>query len=144
MSFVNPQQSDFQNLFTRDFPYSSDPAVGVTNQDIANAFARVNVEINPAIFPDQSTYTLGYLYLTAHYLVLALRAGSQGLNGQYNWVQTQKSVMGVSESFDIPERIKNHPKFAMLSKTNYGAQYLDLLLPFLTGQVFNAWGRTKP
>jgi hypothetical protein len=144
LAFTNPQQTDFQNFFQRDFMYSSDPTQGVTNVDIANAFARVNVEINQNLFPDQATYTMGYYYLTAHYLVLAIRASTQGLNGQYNWAQNNKSVMGVSESFEIPERIKNHPKFMMLSKTNYGAAYLDLLLPFLVGQIGIAYGTTSP
>lgn len=144
MGFVNPQVTDFQNQFIRDFPYGTDSATSVINQDILNAFAYVNTVINPDIFPDQATYTLGYLYLSAHRLVMNLRASSQGLNGQFAWAQVSKSVGSVSESFQIPERIQNNPQLMMLTKTNYGMLYLELILPFFCGQFFNVSGRTKP
>lgn len=144
MAFVNPQVADFQALFVRDFPYGTDPQQSVIQQDILNAFGWVNIAINPAIFPDQATYTLGYLYLSAHKLVLNIRASTQGLNGQYNWAQTQKAVMGVSESFQIPERIAANPLFMQYTKTNYGAMFIELMMPFLSGQMFTVCGRTKP
>jgi hypothetical protein len=144
MSFTNPQVSDFKAQFIRDFPYGTDPAISILDQDILNAFAYSTISINPGLFPDQNTYFLGYLLLSAHRLVMNIRASSQGLNGQFNWAQTQKAVAGVSESFQVPERIQNNPELMMLSKTNYGAQYLELVLPFLCGQAFTVCGRTKP
>lgn len=144
MSYTNPQVSDFKTQFFRDFPYGTDPALAILDQDILVAYAWVNTSINPGIFPDQATYTLGYLYLSAHRLVMNIRASSQGLNGQYNWAQTQKAVQGVSESFQIPERIANNPLFMQYTKTNYGAQFIELILPFLAGQMFTVMGRTKP
>lgn len=144
MSFTNPQYQDFVNQFTRDFPYSTDPAQGVTTNDVANAFARVNVEMNQALFPDQATYILGYLYLTAHYLVLNLRASSQGLNGQWSWLQNNKSVDSVSEGLDIPDRMLENPQFSVLSKTHYGVFYFNLVYPFLIAQAFCVHGRTHP
>lgn len=144
MAFTNPQVTDFKARFIRDFPYSTDPAIGVMDQDILNAFADTNVSINPDLFPDQATWNLGYLLYSAHCLVQNIRASSQGLNGQYSWAQTQKAVAGVSESFQIPERVQNNPALMMLTKTNYGARYLELVLPFLVGQMFTVCGRTKP
>ena len=142
--YSNPSVADFQAQFIRDFPYGTDPATSILDQDVLNAFGWVNVTINPAIFPDQSTYTYGYLYLAAHRLVLNIRASSQGLQGQYTWAQNSKAVAGVNEAFTIPERIANNPLFMQYTKTSYGAYFLELVLPFLAGQMFTVSGRTKP
>lgn len=144
MAFNNPSIVDFKNQFVRDFPYGTDPNTSVLDADIGNAFIFTNVNINQGNWSDQGSYSLGYNLLAAHYLVLNLRASSQGINGQYNWIQNSKSVQGVSEAFSIPDRILANPLFAMLAKTNYGAQYLQLLLPQLVGQSFVAFGRTRP
>ena len=144
MAFTNPAVADFKNQFIRDFPYGTDPNVSVLDQDITSAFVFVNIAINPNLWGDQASYNLGYLLLSAHYLVLNLRASSQGLNGQYNWAQNSKAVQGVNEAFTIPERIVNNPDLMMLTKTNYGAQFLQLVLPLLCGQTFTVCGRSKP
>lgn len=144
MAYTNPSVSDFQNQFVRDFPYGTDPNVAVLSSDIANAFVSTNMQINQALWPDQGSYTYGYLLLSAHNLVLNLRASSQGLNGQWNWAQSSKGVGSVNESFEIPERIKNNPLLMAYYKTNYGAQYINLLLPVLMGQAFTVCGTTLP
>ena len=142
--YVAPTIQQFQAQFFRDFPYGTDPAVSVLDQDICNAFNQVDISINPNLWPNQTAYQLGYLLLAAHFLVLNLRAASQGLNGQFSWIQASKAVGSVSESFSIPERLVNNPDFMAYSKTNYGAQYLNLLWPYLCGQMFSVMGRTKP
>lgn len=144
MAYSNPTIDDFKNYFTRDFPYGIDPNTSVLDADIGKAFGQVNFALNPALFTSQENYTLGYLWLAAHWLVTDLRASSQGISGQYNWLESSKSVGSVSEGFSIPDRIMQNPLFAMYSKSNYGSKYLQLLLPALTGQVFIAPGRTKP
>ena len=144
MAYTIPQVQDFKNLFYRDFSYGTDPTTSILDQDIQTAFAYAVMTINQGVWPDQVTFTQAFLLLAAHRMVLNLRAGSQGLNGQYNFAQNQKSVGAVSESFEIPERIKNNPSFMMLTKTNYGAQYLELALPYLTGQIFTVAGFAKP
>lgn len=144
MAFNNPAVTDFKNQFVRDFPYGTDPNVAVLDGDIASAFIQTNMTINQNLFGDQGTYTFMYLLLTAHFLVLNLRASSQGLNGQYTWLQNSKSVGSVSEGFEIPERIKNNPGMMSYYKTNYGAQFMNLLLPQIAGQVFLVCGSTTP
>ena len=141
--YNNPAVADFQNFFVRDFPYGTDINNCVIDQDIANAFVYVNVNINPCLFCDQASYTLGYLLLSAHQLVLNLRASSQGLNGQYNFLQVSKGVGAVSEGTAIPQRILDNPELAMLAKTNYGAAFLQLILPQLAGQMFSVCGTTR-
>lgn len=136
--------AQFKVQFSRDFPYGTDPSIAVLDSDITNAFNLVDITINQGLWGSQTAYLIAYGYLAAHFLVLALRAGSQGLNGQYNWAQNSKSVGGVSEGFTIPQRLIDNPDFMAYSKTNYGAMYLNLLWPLLSGQVFTVCGSTRP
>jgi hypothetical protein len=141
MAFSNPAVTDFQNQFVRDFPYGTDINNTVLNSDITSAFQFTNVNIvNQSLFPDQGTYTLAYLLLAAHYLVLNLRASSQGINGQFNWLQNSKGVGQVNEAFSIPQRVLDNPAFSQYFKTNYGAQYFNLIWPYLSGQMFSVCG----
>lgn len=144
MAYMNPSVSDFKNYFTRDFPYGTDPNVSVLDGDIAKAFGLTNMNINPGLFQDQGSYNIGYFLLSAHYLVMDLRASSQGINGQFSFLEQSKNAGAVSQSFAIPQRILDNPEFSILCKTNYGAQYLALLLPLLAGQVYNVFGSTRP
>jgi hypothetical protein len=142
--FSNPSVADFRARYTRDFPYGTDQTVAVLDADIANAFLDTNVVINQALFDDQSSYNLGYLKLSAHYLVLNLRASSQGINGQWAWLEQSKSAGSVATAFGIPQRVLDNPVFAGLCKTNYGAAYLLQILPALSGAAFAVCGGTQP
>ncbi len=142
--FTAPTIANFIAQFFRDFPFGTDPATCVLDLDILNAFNLTDMAINPGLWPNQTGYQIAYGYLAAHFLVLNLRASSQGLNGQYNFAQNTKAVGAVSEGFQIPQRIIDNPELMMLTKTQYGARYLELVLPQLCGQVFSVCGRTKP
>jgi Protein of unknown function (DUF4054) len=144
MAYNNPSVADFKAFFARDFPYGVDPDTSILDADITKAFTFTNVNVNEGLFADQGSYTIGYQLLSAHYLVLNIRASSQGLNGQYNFLQQSKGAGAVNEAFAIPPRILENPEFAMLAKTNYGAQFLLLILPQLSGQVFSVHGSTRP
>lgn len=143
MAFNNPSVADFKNLFFRDFPYGDDPTTSIIDQDIVNAFTFVNVNMNQALFGEQGSFNIGYLLLAAHYLVMNIRASSQGINGQFNFLQQSKNVGSVSEAFGIPQRVLENPDWAILCKTNYGAQFIQLILPQLAGQVFSVTGGTQ-
>lgn len=144
MAYDNPSVADFKTRFYRDFPYGTDQDTSVLDQDITTAFTYVNININQGLFGEQASYSAGYLLLSAHYLVMNLRASSQGLNGQFNFLQNSKSVGSVSEAFGIPQRILDNPDWAILCKTNYGAMFIQLVLPQLAGNMFIAYGRTLP
>ena len=144
MAYTSPTVAQFQAQFARDFPYTNDINTGVVPADITSAINLTDYSINQGMWPDQTSFTLAFLYLTAHYLVMNLRAASQGINGQYNWLQNSKSVGQVSESFSIPQRILDNPTLSQLAKTNYGAQYLQMLIPNLVGQMYTVQGSTKP
>lgn len=142
--WTNPSVADFITYFYRDFPYGTDPNTSVLDQDVTSAMMSTNFNISQGLFCSQSDYTLGYLLLSAHYLVMNLRSSSQGINGQYNFLQASKGVGSVNEAFQIPERVMANPYWTQLMKTNYGAMYLNLLLPQLAGQIYNAYGTTLP
>jgi Protein of unknown function (DUF4054) len=143
MAWDNPTITDFKTQFSRDFPYGTDPSIAVTDNDIGYAFRMTNVNINQGNWATQDSYSIGYNLLSAHYMVLNLRASSQGINGQYNWLQNNKSVQGVAEGFSIPDRILTNPLWSQFTKTNYGAQYLQLLLPQLAGKIYTVCGTTR-
>ena len=144
MAFTNPSIAQFKSQFVRDFMYGTNPGTSVLDSDISYAFTFTNININPGLFPDQTTYSLAYNLLSAHYLVMNLRSSSQGINGQYNFLQAGKGVGAVNESFSIPQRILDDPYWSMLTKTNYGSLYLQILLPQLAGQIYSVIGTTRP
>lgn len=141
--YLNPTVDDFKAYFTRDFPFGT-TTEQVMDSDITKAISMAAVNFNPALFGTQANYTLCFLLLTAHFLIMNLRASSQGISGQYSWLENSKSVGSVSQGLSIPDRIMANPYFAMLTKTTYGAEFLFLILPQLTGQMFIAYGSTRP
>jgi len=142
MAFTVPSVADFKAYFVRDFPYGITPST-VNDSDITNAIAEAGVNFNEGLFGSQANFTLCYLLLSAHMMVMSLRGSSQGIAGQYSWLQASKSVGSVAESFSIPQKILDNPYFAMLCKTSYGARYLSLMLPKMVGQTFIAYGETQ-
>jgi hypothetical protein len=144
MAYLNPTVNDFKSYFVRDFPYGTDPSTEILDADIGRALTDAGINFNPNFWATQIAYTTGFLLLTAHYLVMNIQASSQGIASQYNWTTASKGVGSVSESYDIPERISANPELAMLAKTQYGAKYLMLILPQLSGQMFISCGGTLP
>ena len=142
MSYLNPTIAEFKGYFVRDFPYGTDPATSILDSDITKAFGQTNLTINQGLFSSQEDYTTCYMWLCAHWLVVDLQAAGQGINSQFSWNATSKSVGSVSVSQTIPQRILDNPEFAYLTSTQYGAKYLMLILPYLTGQIFTVPGRT--
>lgn len=141
--YTVPTVQNFKDHFTRDFPFGADVDENVLDGDITKALNRAGLGINQGIFCSQEEYTEGYLLLSAHYLVLNLTTSSQGISGSYQWNTSSKSVGSVSISATIPDSILANPLFSMLTKTNYGAQYLELIYPKLSGQIFTIEGATK-
>lgn len=143
MAYVKPDVDDFKELFTRDFPFGESSEF-VMDSDITRAYGEVDVNLNEGLYEDQASFTLSYLYLAAHFLVMDLRASSQGIQGSYAWMTSGKSVGSVSESYAIPDKILANPYYAMLSKTNYGAKFLMMLMPRLVGQIYVVAGGVRP
>lgn len=143
--FTPPSVSDFKNYFVRDFPYGTGTDyTKVLDADISKAIDEASFLVNEALFETQLKYTIGYLYATAHFLVIDLRNASQGIVGAYNWLEASKAVGSVSSGYVIPEFLMKNPSVAMLSKTNYGAKYVQLIQTSLIGNFGISSGLTKP
>lgn len=142
MSFSIPTVADFKAQFSRDFPYAVTPQGGdnsnpkkITDTDISGAILDAQFNVNEDLFSTQAFFSRAFLYLAAHQLVEKVKASMEGLASQYGWLTTGKSVADVSESFQIPDRISEDPLLANLSKTRYGAMYLQIVSPLLVGHV---------
>ena len=138
-----PTVQEFKDFFTRDFPYGNTKEF-VMDSDIERAQKEAKMSFNGALFDTQDNFSMMFNYLTAHFLVNDLNASSQGISGSYAWATGSKSVGSVSVSQSIPSAILADPFLAMISKTNYGAKYLLLLLPFMRGNFGYVCGRTLP
>ncbi len=144
MAYTDPTVANFKSQFQRDFPYGTDPSIAVLDSDITLAFSITSNQINQGLWGTQNEYQYAYLYLAAHYLVMNLRNSSQGLSGAFAWLTSSKGAGGISQGLSIPQRVLDNPNFAQYYTTNYGAMYLNLLWPNLTGQMFVAAGRPHP
>jgi len=142
LEYTYPQVSDFQNYFVRDFPYGTNITTSVTNTDIQNSLNDATGFINQSLYGSQAEFNTAYLNLAAHFMVMSLRASSQGISGKFDWLNGSKGVGSVSESFQIPPRILANPNFAVLAETNYGLKFLFLSLPAMIGQMYTVHGRT--
>lgn len=134
--YTRPSVGKFQDFFSRDFPFGSDPAISIIDGDIKRAQLEAGILINESLFSTQDQFTLAFNYLTAHYLSLNLRESSQGISGSFEWPYQSKSVGSISVSQAIPGRVLDNPLFLALTKTNYGTKYLLMVLPLLSGQMF--------
>lgn len=154
MPFVRPNVDQFKAYFVRDFPYGAQDGgdqggdnMGldfVLDQDINKALNRTFLMLNESLCSTQEFYDEVYLLLSAHNMVMNLRNASQGVASQPEWLRTGKAAGSVSESQQIPQRISDNPELAMLQRTGYGQEYLELILPLLTGAMFWVPGRTLP
>ncbi len=157
MPFIRPTVDDFKAFFARDFPFSSEQAPSggdsgstsptwdfVLDSDINKALNRTFLMLNVSLCDTQEFYNEVYLVLSAHNMVMSLRNSSQGVASQPEWLRTGKSAGPVSESQQIPQKIADNPELALLQRTGYGQEYLELILPLLVGQMFWTPGRTLP
>lgn len=140
--FTIPTVDDFKAYFVRDFPYGSDPDENVLDSDIQKALDKVPYNINESLFCDQNEFNIAFLNLAAHYMCLSIQASSQGLSGKWEFLLSSKSVGSVSVSQTVPDNIANNPQYAYFSKTNYGMEYLVMIIPKLIGSMFIVDGAT--
>ncbi len=115
----------------------------VLDQDITNAFTEAQMLMTQQFFSSTATITLAYLYLTAHTLVMSLRNSNMGLNSTPEWTASSRSVGGISETYELPERFKDDPILQGYLKTGYGLKYVNMLMPYLVGNVQSVEGTTR-
>ena len=116
----------------------------ILDADIAKAFAEAKISFNQGLFGTDAEITLGYLYLTAHYLANDINAAQQGVAGAGSFSVASRSVGNVSESYAIPEAYTSDPILAFFAKSSYGLKYLSLVMPKLVGNMIAIGGTTQP
>lgn len=135
---------DFKKYFYRDFSFATDQSdyTKIVDADIEKAFGEAYASFNEGLFSTQDEKKMVFLYLTAFYLVLDIKNSTAGLNSSFNGIVSSKSVDNVSESYYIPEWMKNNPLYSTYMTNGYGMKYLNLLYPRLVGNIFISKGAT--
>ena len=150
MEYIKPTIEEFKIYFSRDFPFQPpvtppevvNPDLYIQDADIAKAFLITDANLILGCFTSQEAYTISYMDLAAHYLVMSLRASAGGISGTFSWGATSKSVGSVSISNTIPDSILQNPTWAVFAQTPYGVNYLISIIPCLVGRFFVVPGRT--
>ena len=114
----------------------------IQDSDIERAFAEAKVNFNPNLFTDDTTATMVFLYLAAHYLVIDLNNAANPLAMGFMGFTQSKSVGSVSESYAVPQWMTNNAILSQYSQTGYGRKYLSLIQPYLVGNIIFVPGRT--
>lgn len=132
---------EFKARFQRNWPYTVDPAEGVTDGDITSALNDATLIFNPAMWEQGVELNTMFLELAAHFLVLNVQAaGGLGIQGGLDssgdlGVVTNKSVGSVSLTMEFAEALKNDPVFGPLMRTPYGARYASMAYPRTRGHM---------
>lgn len=116
----------------------------IVDNDIEKAYRESQAVFNQALFSPESTLTLAYAYLTAHYLSLDLKASMQGINANAPTTVASKGVGSVSESYAIPKAWTEDPNIQFYTTTYYGVKYLSIVMPLLIGNIQVIQGATTP
>lgn len=158
MGQLNPPATiaQFENYFSRDFVYG--PGLDAVRPiDIQNALNTASSIYNPDLFstapigiaPNLTSEALiAYLNCAAHFLVTTIQGiGGLGKKGggvksQGEGIVSSKGVGGVNISFTWPPMITQSPALFQLTKTIYGQNYLQMLMPRLVGNVSVVAGET--
>lgn len=116
----------------------------VLDEDIQKAFAEAQTIFNQALLGTDEQIRIGYMYLTAHYLVNDLRTAMRGIQSTGEQLMSSRSVGSVSESYSIPAAWTDNPIYNFLAKTGYGLKYLSMVLPRMVGNIGTVAGWTNP
>lgn len=139
MSWTAPTASDFKGFFARDFNFAqaSDPnnLDFVIDADINRAINEAQINFNSALFGSDAQVTNVFMYYAAFCLVRNIQMSTKGLASQSKFPISSNSVGGVSISFAIPDAYTKDPFLSSLTSNGYGMRYLELLLPYLSGNI---------
>lgn len=116
----------------------------VMDADIAGAIQDASFNVNQDLFDTQANWARAFLFLAAHNMVERLLAAGEGLRSRYSWLVNAKSVGDLSESYTIPENILQSAFLASISKTRYGARYLEIISPLLVGNMMTNFRSSLP
>lgn len=114
----------------------------IQDADILRAFNEAKVNFNAALFGDNDTIKMVFLYLAAHYLVIDLNNAMNPLSMGFMGFTQSKSVGSVSESYAVPSFATNNPLLSQYMLTGFGRKYVSLIMPYLVGNVLLIKGKT--
>jgi len=113
----------------------------ITDKDITKSYSQACINFNAGLFSSDDDIKIGYLYLTAHYLVSDLNEG--GIDSDSNNQVSSRTVGNITESYVVPEWINKDKILSYYTNTAYGKKYLSLILPSLVGNVECVEGATS-
>ncbi len=116
----------------------------VLDADIEKAFSEAKMQFNQALFTSDANIQLGYLYLTAFFLVNDINTANAGLQIVNSYPVSSRTVGNVSEKYEIPDTYLENPQFLFYSSNLYGRKYLSMIQPLLVGNIGIAFGTTLP
>jgi hypothetical protein len=111
----------------------------IVDKDIEKAYEQACINFPEHLFSDDDM-KVAYLYLTAHYLVKDL--GEGGLDSTGDQLLSSVKVGNVSETYKIPEWMTQDKIYSYYTTTSYGLKYLNLIIPYLVGNVQSVGGQT--
>lgn len=115
----------------------------VSTSDIERAVCDAERSFNANCL-DAKNRKVAMLYLTAHFLILNLKLGSEGTSSQGGYGEASQSVGSVSVSYiAAPDYVKNNPFVNSLMSTGYGQRYFEMAYNcMLKSRIFIVKGRT--
>lgn len=141
--------AEFKTFFDRDFTFGS-AIENVRDSDIERAINTGVPLFNPGLFDDIATRKLAASYQAAHLLVIAVKAAGglkkkgKGINSTGSFPIANKSAGPLSVGYAIPQDVIENPVLFQFTKTEYGMMYLQLVTPYLIGNIGIAGGDTQP
>ena len=116
----------------------------INDSDIEKAMKEADTVFNESLSTTEAEKELQYLYLTAHFLCLDIRAGVDGINATGKQVAQSRSVGSVSESYVVPEEWTRSSIFNFYTTTHYGLKFLSMVTPKMIGNIKSIEGATNP
>jgi hypothetical protein len=132
--YTPPTVAQFKARFVRDWTYGATPQT-VNDSDIANAIYDAGRNINCGLYTDNTEYQWAYLYLAAHYMVMAFRRSRLGTASSFNWFTESKNVGEVGQSFTYPSWVKDDKYLGEKTLTGYGEAFVAITAPRMVANV---------
>lgn len=133
----------FKTRFVKSFTFGTGDEE-VSDTDVQNAINDALVIFNQDLMPTDENginpSEIAFGYLVAHFCLSNL--DEQTMGAQPAFIQSSRSVGGMSESLDIPEWAKT--QFAYYCTTAFGLKYINMILPYTVGAVYGLEGSTTP
>jgi hypothetical protein len=134
---------EFKTRFVKNFIFGTETDQ-VSDTDIQNAIndalCSFNQDLLPVLEYGINISQIAFGYLTAHFCLQNL--DEQTMGAQPAFLQSSRSVNGMSESLDIPEFAK--AQFASFCTSSFGLKYINIILPYTIGTMYAIGGFTVP